>query len=523
MSQIKIENLTFHYDGSYDNVFENASFQLDTDWKLGFIGRNGKGKTTLLKLLTGEYEYQGKIYSSVGFDYFPFEVKDKDEITKTVMRNMIAPFDLWERQMEELTACKTDEALAEYGEILERFMANDGYTVNERIEAEAMKLGVSSEALRRPWNTLSGGEQVKLTLGILFLKKNRFLLIDEPTNHLDIDGREAVADYLSQKKGFILVSHDRYFLDRIIDHVLSINKVNIEVVRGNYSSWLENKNRLENDQRIQSAELKKDISRLESSLKRTAGWSFEIEKSKKGAADKGFVGAQSAKMMKRAKAIESRRQREIDEKSSLLQNEEQVFPLKLHILPCPKKRIITAHNLSMGYGGNELFNGLSFTVDEGERIALCGKNGSGKSSLLKLILGDEQLIGGLLSVASRLQISYIPQDSSFLKGTLSDYAKAEQLDESLFKTILQKLDFSRNQFEKDMSDFSQGQKKKVLIAQSLSREASLFVWDEPLNYIDVLSRVQIENLILEYQPTLLFIEHDRLFQEKIATRKIVIE
>lgn len=128
-------------------------------------------------------------------------------------------------------------------------------------------------------------------------------MIDEPTNHLDIDGREAVADYLSQKKGFILVSHDRYFLDRIIDHVLSINKVNIEVVRGNYSSWLENKNRLENDQRIQSAELKKDISRLESSLKRTAGWSFEIEKSKKGAADKGFVGAQSAKMMKRPRLL----------------------------------------------------------------------------------------------------------------------------------------------------------------------------------------------------------------------------
>lgn len=522
MSLINIQNLTFHYDGSYDNVFENTSFQLDTDWKLGFIGRNGKGKTTLLKLLMGEFEFKGTIQSSVQFDYFPFLVKDGEEETLKVIRNLIAPFDYWEKQMEELTSLGTEEAINEYGEILDKFIANDGYTINEQIEAEAMKLGVSSDALNRPWNILSGGEQVKLMLLILFLKKNRFLLIDEPTNHLDSEGRQAVADYLASKKGFILVSHDRYFLDQIIDHVLSINKADIQVVRGNYSSWLQNKLRLENDQRLQSAELKKDIARLESSMKKTAGWSFEIEKSKQGAADKGFVGAQAARMMKRAKSIEQRRQKQIDEKQSLLQNEEQVFPLKLHILPSLQKRIITAQKLTMAYGEKELFSGLDFTVDEGERIALCGKNGCGKSSLIKLILGEEQPADGFLSVASRLRISYIPQDSSFLKGTLTEYAKEQNIDESLFKTILQKLDFSRTQFEKDMSDFSQGQKKKVLIAGSLSKPAHLFLWDEPLNYIDVLSRTQIESLILEYQPTLIFIEHDRLFREKIATKEIVI-
>lgn len=523
MSLIQIQNLTFHYDGSYDNVFKNASFQIDTNWKIGFVGRNGKGKTTLLKLLLGEYEYQGSIQASVDFDYFPFSVPNSAETTQSVVRNLVAPFDLWEQQMEQLTALGTEQSLDEYGDILEQFMMNDGYTINEQIQAETFKLGISPDTLERPWNTLSGGEQVKLMLVVLFLKKNRFLLIDEPTNHLDLEGRQTVADYLAQKKGFILVSHDRYFLDQIIDHVLSINKMDIQVVRGNYSTWMENKLRQENDQRLQSIQLKKDITRLETSMERTMGWSFAVEKSKPGAPDKGFIGAQSARMMKRAKVIEARRQKQINEKASLLQNEEQVFPLKLHILPCPRKKIITAQKLAMGYDNKLLFKDLDFTVEEGERIAVCGKNGCGKSILFKLILGEEKSSNGFLSVISGLKISYIPQNTSFLNGTLTEYAEQLQLDESLFKTILQKLDFSRTQFEKDMSDFSQGQKKKVLMAQSLSQQSHLFLWDEPLNYIDVLSRTQIENLILEYQPTLLFIEHDRFFQDKIATRKILLK
>jgi len=160
---------------------------------------------------------------------------------------------------------------------------------------------------------------------------------------------------------------------------------------------------------------------------------------------------------------------------------------------------------------------VSFAINQGDRIALCGRNGSGKSSILKLICGEELAYSGTFRKASQLKISYVPQDTSWLKGNLTDYARENGLDESLFKAILRKLDFSRLQFEKDMSEFSNGQKKKVLIARSLCEQAHLYVWDEPLNFIDVISRMQIEELLLEYSPTILFVEHDSEFCKNVGT------
>ncbi|MNX99003.1 putative ABC transporter ATP-binding protein [compost metagenome] len=159
-------------------------------------------------------------------------------------------------------------------------------------------------------------------------------------------------------------------------------------------------------------------------------------------------------------------------------------------------------------------------IEQGERIAISGKNGSGKSSLLKLLTGDNISYTGTVRTGSQLKISYVSQDTSFLQGSLSDYARQHELDESLFKAILRKLDFARVQFEKDMSSFSGGQKKKVLIARSLSEKVHLHIWDEPLNFIDIISRMQIEELLLEFTPTLLFVEHDREFCRNIATKII---
>lgn len=524
MSIITVNDLTFSYDTHSDAIFEHVSFQIDTDWKLGFIGRNGRGKTTFLKLLQGEYEYSGSISASVSFDYFPFTIEDESLKVKDIMKNTIAPFARWEREMEECIHKEDAKSMEKYGTLLELYQKHDGYIIDEMIEKEAGKLGVDSSVLSRHFSTLSFGERTKILLAALFLKKNNFLLIDEPTNHLDLEGRQILAEYLNQKKGFLLVSHDRAFLDACIDHVLSINRADIEVIKGNYSVWRQNRERQDQYELDRNEQLKKDINNLTDAARRAAGWSDQVEASKIGshAADRGAIGHKAAKMMKRAKSIENRKLEAAEEKKGLLKNLEQIDSLKMNLLAFPNKTLIEAEDLSLFYGHREIASGINFTLRTGSRLAIRGKNGSGKTTLIRLLLGDEITYTGRFHVASGLKISYVSQDTSYLSGRLEDYALLHGLDETIFKTVLRQLDFNRSQFEKDIREFSGGQKKKVLLAKSLAESAHVFLWDEPLNYIDVLSRIQIEELILKYKPTMLFIEHDRVFTEKIATDNILL-
>ncbi|MCL2461890.1 MAG: ABC-F type ribosomal protection protein [Defluviitaleaceae bacterium] len=486
MSLINISHLTFAYDGSYDDIFTDVSFQLDTDWKLGFCGRNGRGKTTFLKLLMGEFEYRGSITASVDFEYFPYPVAEPSQNTLDILSGIAPGAPLWE------------------------------------IQKELSKLAVAEDALYRPFATLSNGERTKALLAGLFLRENSFLLIDEPTNHLDMPGRETVARYLSGKSGFILVSHDRAFLDECVDHILSINRANIEIQNGNFSSWQRNKQMWDEYEAAENERLKKDIKRLTASAREKADWSSKVEGTKIGSHsyDRGYVGHKAAKMMKRSKTIERRKEQEIEEKSKLLRNIETAETLKLHPLEYHASRLLSVENLSVSYGGNPVFRDMSFTLGQGERLALTGGNGCGKSSLLKLLCGEDIPHDGAVRLGSQLVVSYVPQDTAFLAGDLDEYAGQYKIDISLFKAILRKLDFARVQFEKDMRDYSAGQKKKALLARSLCQQAHVYIWDEPLNYIDVLSRIQIEELILAYRPTLLFVEHDKVFCDKVATRTI---
>ncbi|MBQ8604878.1 MAG: ABC-F type ribosomal protection protein [Oscillospiraceae bacterium] len=493
MSLISIQNLTFAYDGSYDNVFENVSFQLDTDWKLGFTGRNGRGKTTFLNLLMGKYSYSGTISASVNFEYFPYKVADKSVNTIDIVEQIYPDYEYWQ------------------------------------ITKELNLLQVDEEVLYRPFGTLSNGEQTKVLLAVMFLKENSFLLIDEPTNHLDLQAREVVSRYLKGKKGFILVSHDRAFLDGCVDHVLSINKTNIEIQQGNFSSWMANKTLQDKFKLNENVKLKKEIKRLTETAKEKAKWSDVADRRKVGIDPhkvenkKGYRPLQAAKagkLMKRSKAIEQRNKRAIEEKSKLLKNIEASEDLKIYQQKYHTIQMIYAENLSVKYRNNTVFENLYFAVNVGDRILLKGKNGSGKSSIIKLICGEDISYSGIFEKGSGLKISYVPQDIAWLCGNLSDYAKQHEIDESLFKAILRKLDFTRVQFEKDISSFSDGQKKKVLIARSLCEKAHLHIWDEPMNYIDVISRMQIENLLLNFEPTILFVEHDKAFCDNIATKVV---
>lgn len=521
MSQISVNNLTFYYEGSYDNIFENVSFRIDTDWKLGFIARNGRGKTTFLHLLMQKYEYEGTIISSVPFDYFPFIISDKEKDTLSIIEEIYPDYEFW------------------------------------KICRELTLLNVDADVLYRPFCTLSNGEQTKVMLAVLFSGENRFLLIDEPTNHLDMEAREMVSNYLNTKKGFILVSHDRTFLDKCIDHVLSINKTNIEVQQGNFSSWQENKRRQDEYELAENERLKKDINRLTAAARQAHQWADNVEATKIGhKADKyersidlrAYVGEKSRRMQMRRKNLERRQNRAIEEKTSLLKNIETVENLKLYPLTHHKDVLVQMEDVSISYfsdrGEKRVITAFRMQIRNGQRIVLCGKNGSGKSSILKAVLkaagtetadkdttdigsaaseerNEESMkITGIIETASGLKISYVPQDTSHLKGSLEEYAEANGIDETLFKALLRKLDFSRVQFDKQMEEYSGGQKKKVLIARSLCQQAHLYLWDEPLNFIDVFSRMQIEELIRQYQPTLLMVEHDRTFVEDIGAEMI---
>ena len=483
MSLIHITGLTFAHDGA-ETLFDNVTLQIDTHWKLGLIGRNGRGKTTFLKLLLGQYEYTGSIQSPVAFDGFPYYVPDHSRKTGEIIDAICTEYEPWQ------------------------------------LECELSLLDVSPDVLGRQFDTLSGGEQSKTLLAALFLRENRFLLIDEPTNHLDHEGREIVTEYLAGKNGFILVSHDRALLDGCVDHILSINKCDIELQKGNFSTWQQNREFRERFELSENRKLQKDIKRLNEAARRTANWSETIEREKTGhgPVDRGYIGHQSAKMMKRSKSAEKNRQKAVHEKSQLLQNVETDEKLLITTLKHHAKRIVDFEKLSIQFGATPIFKNLSLSIESGERVALCGKNGCGKSSLLKLIVGENVPHTGHIRLASGLVISYIPQDASFLSGKMRDWIEENAVDEPLFKAILRKLGFEREHFENDLAELSAGQKKKILLAQSLCRPAHLYVWDEPLNFVDVISRMQIERSIVESCPTIVFVEHDNTFVKTVATK-----
>ena len=329
MSLIQVSNLTFTYEDSFEPVFENVTFQIDTDWKLGFIGRNGKGKTTFLRLLTGTYEYSGSILTSVDFEYFPYHVENKDLLTYEVAETVNPAMEQWEL-LRELNLLDAD-----------------------------------AEILYRPFCSLSFGEQSKVLLAALFLKEHAFLLIDEPTSHLDAAARDKVAEYLSHKKGFILVSHERDFIDRCVDHVLVLNRRTIEVCKGNFSSWYRDKTARDETERRQNERLKKDIVKLKEAARRTERWSDKVESTKTGnrvaglRPDRGYIGHQAAKMMKRSKTLERRRDNAVQEKEKLLKDVESLDSLKLNILKHHSSRLVALKDLTIRYptASWELFHG----------------------------------------------------------------------------------------------------------------------------------------------------------------------
>lgn len=499
MGVIEIRDLTFGFDKQLTNLFEHTDLIIDTGWKLGLIGRNGRGKTTFLKLLQGKLPYTGEIIKQTNFVYFPQKVADESLLTVDVLAELSAA-EQW------------------------------------RVEKELRLLKVNPDILWRGYGTLSGGEQTKVLLALLFAEEGSFPLIDEPTNHLDVTARKQVADYLKSKsQGFIVVSHDRGFVNEVADHILAIEKSQLVLYQGNFTTYEEQKQLRDEFELAQNAKLKSEISRLKQTAAEKAEWSDSREKDKrnprkgfidsdKRGGNSGAVGADAARMMKRSKAIIGRMNRNIEEKEGLLKDIETMDQLTINYQPGYHKQLLKVENLQLSYQDKPLFAPLSFELNQGERLAIQGPNGSGKSSLIHYLLGTfAGEASGTILRPQKLTISYLRQNYEDNRGTLQTFAAEHQLSYQDLLNNLRKLGVERQVFANRIEEMSMGQRKRVEVAKSLATPAELFIWDEPLNYLDVYNQQQLELMIREYQPTMLIVEHDKTFLENVATRIVYLD
>ncbi|MEG0293735.1 ribosomal protection-like ABC-F family protein [Enterococcus sp.] len=497
MSTIHIKNLTYGFDLQSTLLFEQTNLTIQTSWKLGLVGRNGRGKTTLLQLIQGKLPYTGKIEHQTNFLYFPQEVGDATQMTY---------------------------------QILEGFDQTEYW----KLERELNLLAVNPDVLWLPFEQLSGGEQTKVLLAILFAQEDGFPLIDEPTNHLDMASRQLVAQYLKNKKqGFILVSHDRQLVDDVVDHILSIERNQLVLHQGNYSLYAAEKKQRDATELADNTKLKREISRLSKTADEKAQWSGAREKDKYGdphkkgsgaIGDTGAVGARAARVMKRSKAIINRMEDQITEKEKLLKNLEKVDTLTLHVKETHKKQWIKAENLQLFYGERALFAPISFELNVGDRLAITGANGSGKTSLLDFLLGNfKGEVRGELTMAKHPTLSLVRQDFKDNTGTLAEFAEKRQISEEELLNHLRKLGVERSVFLNKIEHMSQGQQKRVELGKAMLTSADLFIWDEPLNYLDVFNHQQLEEAILKANPTMIIVDHDHYFLSKIATKTIELK
>lgn len=498
MGTIQIQNLSFKYDQMSSYLFDSVNLSIDENWKLGLIGRNGRGKTTLMNLLMNKLEYQGSIVTNLNFSYYPQQIADATVSAKQVALQLtdLADYDIW------------------------------------KVEEELVKLQMDLDILTRRFETLSPGEKTKVLLAVMFVDDSGFQLIDEPTNHLDVQGRKVVADYLKKKRGFIIISHDRNFLNQVIDHVISINRNNIDVYQGNFDTWEMQKNMQDQHEVAEKNQLKKDINKLESSAVKKQNWAKQTEKAKNknvkldkhANLDKGFIGHKSAKMMKKASNIQKRADSAIAQKKKLLKNIEITDAITLNYASVRHfDTVISAKNLQL-YNDVVATPKVDFVVKEDQVTAMLGRNGIGKSTIFRQIMKQEQPFEqrGQLSIKNGLKISYLPQESTF-RGTIRQVAEMKQINVELVFSNLRKLGFDRALFNDLIENMSEGQKRKVSLSFSLSEEANLYLWDEPFNYLDVITRDQIIEAIKKQHPTMLLIDHDIGLIDQVADQKIILK
>ena len=513
MVDIQVKNLTkFFVIG--ENLLDGLTFEIQEGECVAILGRNGCGKTTLFNILTGQMDYDdGEVYVNPNkkmglisqIPKFPegFTVED-------VLRSAYADI-LRVRQKMELLECEmangaSDEQLREYDRLSNVFQSGGGYEMDVEVDKICNGLGISPEQRVQEFSSLSGGEKTRMNLARLLLEKTDILLLDEPTNHLDLNSVEWLEGYINAFKGTVLaISHDRYFIDQVADRVIEISEGHAEFYSGNYSFYMDEKQARFDLQLKQYEQEQAKLKQLGYTVERMKGW-----------------GINNRTLYRRAMSIQHRMERiKKTEKPKTEKKMKASFGEK----DFSGDVVFKMKNVSKSFGDRTLFSGIELNVEGGERIALLGDNGTGKSTFIKCLLGDEDC-GGKIQFGPTVKWGYLPQIIHFEhpERTLYDTMLYEKnCTPQVARDRLGQFLFQGEDVFKQVKNLSGGEQSRLRLCMLMDEKINLLILDEPTNHLDIASREWVEAAIEEFEGVLLFVSHDRYFIEKFAERIWLLE
>lgn len=511
MIEISLNKINKSY--GFNNVLNNLSFDVKTNERVALIGSNGCGKTTTLKIIMGIESYDsGNISirkeSKIGYlTQMPPKEDDNVSAKSVYLRGVQELIDLENKIndfVENMSSNEKDIKLLD--KLQEEFRISGGYSLKEKIEKIRNGFKITNELLDREYNKLSGGEKTLINLASIILSNPDILLLDEPTNHLDIDTLEWFEEYLSSYNGtVVIISHDRYFLDRTVNKIIEIENGNANIYHGNYSYYLK-----ESEKRLMVEfqnykNQQKEIKALKEAIERYKVW-----------------GAKSDNPMffRRAKAIETRLEKmEVIEKPKT----KSELRINLNVEDRTSNRVMVISNLDLKIGNKELLRNSHMEVYYKERVCLMGKNGAGKTTLIKNILNNTH---DNIKLGTNIKIGYIPQEIRFDNEDLTIYEHMRKIfvgSESELRSKLNQFYFTADNIDKKVKNLSGGEKVRLKLLELILKNANFLILDEPTNHIDIDTREILEESLLAYDGTILFISHDRYFINKIATKIVMIE
>jgi ATPase subunit of ABC transporter with duplicated ATPase domains len=509
MSDISVQGIVKSF-GEDINILDGLTFEVLEGEHVGLIGRNGCGKTTLLRLIVGEIlPDEGKIVLGTGksvglisqIPKYPAGYTAED-VLKTAHQKLYAMKDRMEELEKLMTTDASRSVMDEYDRVSARFMALGGYDTRRFRNTVANGLSITASQREQLFDSLSGGEKTRVNLARLILEDTDILLLDEPTNHLDIEASEWLEDYLSKFKGTVLtVSHDRYFLDRSVTRTIEIEDGKASFYSGNYSFFLEEKQRRLEEQLKRYEKEQAELQRLEEARRRLYQW-----------------GTGNERLMKKSQAIQSRMER-------LERTERPKFDKKMTNRFGEREfrgdEVLVMKGVTKSFGDRTLFRDLEFTVRGGERIALIGDNGTGKSTLIKLIMNEEKTDSGFVRIGPSIKTAYLPQIVKFQnpeRSVLDTMLYEAKLTPQAARNRLGSFLFTGEEVFRPVGQLSGGEQSRLRLCILMKDDINFLILDEPTNHLDIAAREWIESAVEEYEGTLLFVSHDRYFINRFATR-----